>query len=122
MDQQKSNSKGRFATKLTDNELTDCVTYLWQKDTGLPCDIIVDCGKNYEFYNHPLCLYVVQGDSVKPILITKDSKKFEGSEPEEVVSFIKANYCYLRAFANNRIGASKFFEKIEEYKNTFSTL
>lgn len=108
-------NKSIFASKITDEELSEGVTYLTKSDTGLPCDIIVDCGKTYEYYNHPLCLYVVQGEDVIPVLISKDTRNNNSFVSPEVLNFIKTNYKYLKMFANNRIGAPRFFERIEKY-------
>lgn len=70
-----------------DEELTEGVTYLYAKNTGLPFDIIVDCGRTYEYCGHPLCLYIVNGDNVMPINITKNIK--HSSEcPIEIAMFI----------------------------------
>ena len=68
----KNDSEGKYASTLQDEELTEGVTYLYAKNTGLPFDIIVDCGRTYEYYGHPLCLYIVNGDNVIPINITKN--------------------------------------------------
>ena len=111
--------KEGFAVTLQDEELTEGVTYLHQKDTGLPCDIIVDCGKTYEYYNHPLCLYMVRENKVKPVVISKDvTPSIE--TPNEIVEFIKDNYDVLCAFANMEIDGPDFYDIIESYKNKAS--
>lgn len=87
----KNDSEGKYASTLQDEELTEGVTYLYAKNTGLPFDIIVDCGRTYEYYGHPLCLYIVNGDNVMPINITKNIK--HSSEcPIEIAMFIQDNY------------------------------
>ena len=106
-----------YAKTLQDEELTEGVTYLHQRDTGLPCDIIVDCGKTYECYNHPLCLYVVNGNNVYPVDIVKDTTS-SLEIPSEIVMFIKDNYDSLCAFANMEIDGPEFFDIIESYKNS----
>ena len=68
----KNDSEGKYASTLQNEELTEGVTYRYAKNTGLPFDIIVDCGRTYEYYGHPLCLYIVNGDNVMPINITKN--------------------------------------------------
>jgi hypothetical protein len=105
-----------YAKTLQDEELTEGVTYLHQRDTGLPCDIIVDCGKTYEYYNHPLCLYVVNGNNVYPVDIVKDTTS-SLEIPSEIIMFIKDNYDSLCAFANMEIDGPEFFDIIESYKN-----
>jgi hypothetical protein len=105
-----------YAKTLQDEELTEGVTYLHQRVTGLPCDIIVDCGKTYEYYNHPLCLYVVKGNNVYPVDIARSATSpFE--IPSEVLMFIEENYDSLCAFANMEIDGPDFFDIIESYKN-----
>ena len=106
-----------YAKTLQDEELTEGVTYLHQRDTGLPCDIIVDCGKTYEYYNHPLCLYVVNGNNVYPVDIVKDTTS-SLEIPSEIIMFIKDNYDSLCAFANMEIDGPEFFDIIESYKNS----
>ncbi len=86
-----------------------------QKNTGLPFDIIVDCGRTYEYCGHPLCLYIVNGDNVIPINITKNIK--HSSEcPIEIAMFIQDNYNALCAFANMEIDGPDFFDIIKDYK------
>ena len=98
-----------------DEVLTEGVTYLYAKNTGLPFDIIVDCGRTYEYYGHPLCLYIVNGDNVMPINITKNIK--HSSEcPIEIAMFIQDNYNALCAFANMEIDGPDFFDIIKDYK------
>lgn len=105
-----------YAKTLQDEELTECVTYLHQRVTGLPCDIIVDCGKTYEYYNHPLCLYVVKGNNVYPVDIARSATS-PSEIPSEVLMFIEENYDSLCAFANMEIDGPDFFDIIESYKN-----
>lgn len=108
-------SKNGYAKNLQDEELTEGVTYLHIEETGLPYDIIVDCGKTYEFYNHPLCLYIVNGNDVIPIDITEDIN-VSSNCPPEIVMFIKDNYGALCAFANMEIDGPDFFDIIKDYK------
>ena len=105
-------NKHLYAQTLQDEELTEGVTYLHQRDTGLPCDIIVDCGKTYEYYNHPLCLYVVNGNNVYPVDIVKETTS-SLEIPSEIIKFIKDNYNTLCAFANMEIDGPEFFDIIE---------
>lgn len=108
----KNNSEGKYASTLQDEELTEGVTYLYAKNTGLPFDIIVDCGRTYEYCGHPLCLYIVNGDNVMPINITKNIK--HSSEcPIEIAMFIQDNYNALCAFANMEIDGPDFFDIIK---------
>lgn len=109
-----------YAKTLQDEELTEGVTYLHQRDTGLPCDIIVDCGKTYEYYNHPLCLYVVNGNNVYPVDIVKDTTS-SLEIPSEIIMFIKDNYDSLCAFANMEIDGPEFFDIVESYKNSHTS-
>ncbi len=111
----KNNSEGKYASTLQNEELTEGVTYLYAKNTGLPFDIIVDCGRTYEYCGHPLCLYIVNGDNVMPINITKNIK--HSSEcPIEIAMFIQDNYNALCAFANMEIDGPDFFDIIKDYK------
>jgi hypothetical protein len=111
----KNDSEGKYASTLQNEELTEGVTYLYAKNTGLPFDIIVDCGRTYEYCGHPLCLYIVNGDNVIPINITKNIK--HSSEcPIEIAMFIQDNYNALCAFANMEIDGPDFFDIIKDYK------
>jgi hypothetical protein len=105
-------NKHLYAQTLQDEELTEGVTYLHQRDTGLPCDIIVDCGKTYEYYNHPLCLYIVNGNNVYPVDIVKETTS-SLEIPSEIIMFIKDNYDSLCAFVNMEIDGPEFFDIIE---------
>ena len=86
-------NKHLYAQTLQDEELTEGVTYLHQRDTGLPCDIIVDCGKTYEYYNHPLCLYIVNGNNY--MHTTADNQHFTkftyGQYGNELTKFLVEN-------------------------------
>ena len=112
----KNDSEGKYASTLQDEELTEGVTYLYAKNTRLPFDIIVDCGRTYEYYGHPLCLYIiVNGDNVIPINITK-SIKHSSECPIEIAMFIQDNYNALCAFADMEIDGPDFFDIIKDYK------
>lgn len=111
----KNDSEDKYASTLQDEELTEGVTYLYAKNTGLSFDIIVDCGRTYEYYGHSLCLYIVNADNVIPINITKNVK--HSSEcPVEIAMFIQDNYNALCAFANMEIDGPDFFDIIKDYK------
>lgn len=104
-----------YAKTLQDDELTEGVTYLHKRDTGLSRDIIVDCGKTHKYYNHPLCLYIVSGNDVFPVNIIRDTTSLHGV-PSDILMFIKDNYDALCSFANMEIDGPYFFDIIESYK------
>lgn len=107
--------ESNYAKTLQDEELTEGVTYLPSQETGLSCDIIVDCGKTYEIYGHPLCLYIVNGNKVIPIDITK-SISVSANCTLEITMFIRDNYKALCAFADMEIDGPDFFNIIKNYK------
>ena len=109
-------SHGGYAKTLQDEELKEGVTYLHTEETGLPNDIIVDCGKTYEYFEHPLCLYIVKGNNVIPIDITEDVSP-SADCPIEIAMFIKDNYDVLLAFANMDIDGPDFFDIVKDYKH-----
>lgn len=104
-----------FAKKRTDEELQDCVTYLKSDSTGLSCDIIVDCGETYKYFNHPLCLYIVNGEDVFPVLIAEQPSAPRGEKiPMDVIVFIQQNLQALRDLANLEISGDEFFDLIDK--------
>jgi len=110
-------SSDNYASKLDDEELSDGVTYLKTKDTGLSCDIIVDCGETYKLYNHPLCVYIVNGNDVEPVVVSSTPFSPKGkSVPTDVASFIQNCLSTLTGFANLKIDGGDFYDVIEGYK------
>lgn len=106
-------------TSRDDEELTEGVTYLRSSFTHLPCDIIVDSGKTYEWYHHPLCLFVVDGDNVVPVTIERQPRIMDGCKvPPEVLSFIMDNYDTLVKFGNLKMSGGVFFDKLRAYNAT----
>ena len=108
-----------FARTLGDEELSDCVTYMPSKDTKLPYDIIIDCGETYKYFKHPLCLYVVNGESndpnteVIPVTISKNPSVINGTNTLNVtpiINFIRDNEEYLIKLANLEISGPEFFD------------
>lgn len=103
--------------KITDEELTECVTYLPIEVTGLSADIIVDCGETYKYYDHPLCLFVVDGEDVYPVTISHNSSAIEEYNiPDDVVLFIRQNINTLIAFADLKIDGAEFFDSLKAWK------
>lgn len=104
------------ARKRSDKELSHGVTFLKDTDTGLSCDIIVDCGERYKKFNHPLCIYVVNGDEVVPVTVSEFPKTEEMNKvPIDVISFIIDNATLLKEFADMNISGPKFFNAIDSY-------
>ena len=107
---------GNCAKTRDDEELMEGVTFLDKKFTKLPCNIIVDTGETYKYYNHPLCLYVVDGDNVIPVTIESQPRIKEGYKvPPEVLPFIMDNITALTDVANFKISGSQFFDSIRMY-------
>lgn len=115
-----------YSSTLQDEELSEGVTYLHQKDTGLHSDIIVDCGKSYELYNHPLCLYIVNENNVIPVDIVPNIDANSSGIPEDITLFIRENYDALHAFADMVIDGPDFFDIVNNFKQSlvyhYSTL
>jgi len=116
---QKSNRKG-YSKTLQDEELSEGVTYLHQKDTGLHSDIIVDCGRTYELYEHPLCLYIVRDNDVIPVDIVPNIDAKSSGIAEDIVYFIRYNHAALQAFADMEIDASDFYDIVSSFKGSMT--
>ena len=107
-----------FPTTIHDEELSEGVTYLTTRDTNLSADIIVDSGETYMHYQHPLCLFVVDGEKVHPITISHNPSTIEEYEiPDDILLFIIQNISTLIDFANMRIDGSQFFTSLRAWKN-----
>ena len=119
----KKNDKSAFfkncPTRRYDDELTEGVSFISGKSVGLPCDIIVDTGATYKYYNHPLCLFVINGDKVIPVTIQEQPLAKEGAMvPVEVISFIIDNLKILTDVANLKISGGEFYRRLREYVNS----
>lgn len=112
-----------YAHKRTDEELQDYVTYLPQKDTGLSKDILVDTGENYKFFNHPLCIYIIDGENVYPVTVSNSPKSPTGIEiPMDIMFFVQRSVRILQEVADIKIGADIFFDYIENYKDQIGNI
>lgn len=112
--------EGNYATNRNSDELCDYVTYVRKRSTGLSKDIIVDCGENYKYYNHPLCVYVVEDDdiSVYPITVsTTPQAPFGNNAPSDIIAFIQNSVNILKGVADIEIGAGDFFNYLHEYRD-----
>lgn len=110
-------------TNRDDEELTEGVTYLSKEQTNLSVDIIVDCGETYKWYRHPLCLFIVNGDSVIPVTISQVPKGPNGVIiPPDVISFIKHNIKLLTDFANMVIDGPDFYDALSHRLNENETV
>lgn len=111
---------GNYATNRNNDELCDYVTYVHKRSTGLSKDIIVDCGENYKYYNHPLCIYVVGDDnvSVYPVTVsTTPQAPFGNNIPSDIVAFVQNSVNILKGVADIEIGAGDFFNYLHEYRD-----
>ena len=107
-------------TTIHNEELAEGVTYLTTRDTNLSADIIVDSGETYKHYQHPLCLFVVNGEKVHPITISLSPSTIGEYEiPGDILLFITQNISTLIDFANMKIDGSKFFTSLREWKKAF---
>ena len=107
-----------FPSTIHDKELSEGVTYLTTRDTNLSADIIVDSGETYKHYSHPLCLFVVDGETVHPITISPNPSAIGEYEiPDDILLFITQNISTLIDFANMKIDGSKFFTSLRAWKN-----
>lgn len=105
-----------YPKTIYDEELSEGVTYLTKKDTDLSVDIIVDSGETYKYYNHPLCLFVVDNDTVHPVTISPNpSSNDDYLIPKDVIAFIEQNFITLIDFANLKIDGSVFFDSLREW-------
>lgn len=109
------NNQSGYSSRITDVELTECVTYLHERETGLPCDVIVDTGESYKEYHHPLCLYVVEGEKVIPVDIVGDMEAVPDGVPSEILGFIRDNYDTLCLVADMEIDGYEFFDRLGEW-------
>ena len=111
------NKNDNFSTTIRDEELSEDVTYLPTKTTGLSHDIIVDCGETYRVFNHDLCLYVVNGDNVYPVLIAEQPTcPLNIDVPSDIKLFIQNNMDALIQFANMKIGGGDFFDILKSQR------
>lgn len=104
-----------YASRITDIELTECVTYLHSEETNLPCDIIVDTEETYKVFCHPLCLYVVEGEKVIPVDVVREIETVPDGVPAEIIGFIRDNYDTLCLVADMKIDGFGFFDRIEAW-------
>ena len=106
-----------YPKTISDEELSEGVTYLTKKDTDLSVDILVDSGETYKYYNHPLCLFIVDNDMVHPVTISHNpSSNNDYKIPNDVITFIEQNFIMLIDFANLKIDGSIFFNSLREWK------
>lgn len=108
-----------YATNRNNDELCNYVTYVHKRSTGLSKDIIVDCGENYKYYNHPLCIYVVEDDnvSVYPVTVsTTLQAPFGNNVTSDIIAFVQNSVNILKGVADIEIGAGDFFNYLHEYR------
>lgn len=108
-----------YATKRTNNELDEYVTYIEKDDSGLSKDIIVDCGENYKYYNHPLCIYVVEDDnmSVYPVTVSATPQApFGNNVPPDITAFVQNSVNILKGVADVTISGGEFFDYLDTYQ------
>jgi hypothetical protein len=103
-------------TSRWDKELSFGVSYIPSYETNLPCDIIVDTSGVYRHYNHPLCLFVVDGENVIPVTI-EEIPKAKGSYdiPISLSLFIVDNLEHLVSTANPMADTGDLYDAIENY-------
>jgi hypothetical protein len=66
--------------------------------------------------NNELCLYVVEGDNVYPVLISDTPTSPTGNEvPKDIATFIRDNIVILTQVADMEIDGGRFFDALEEY-------
>lgn len=103
-----------FAKTVYDDEFAEGVTFLSKKETNLPFDIFVDCGETYKYFNHPLCLYIVNGENVFPVILSENPYSPSGETvPKEVFDFIRQNLDILVNVANMTIDEGDFLKELE---------
>lgn len=111
-------NKGMYASNLNDDELSDGVTYLHTKDTGLSKDIIVDSAETYKYFNHPLCVYAVEADKAFPIIVSKNTySPFGQNVPNDIIMFVQYFANALKELADMNIDGGDFFDMVGKYKN-----
>lgn len=109
---------GIYARKLDDEELSDGVTYLYTKDTGLSKDIIVDSAETYKYFNHPLCIYVVEDNNVFPIVVSQTPfTPFKQKVSPDIIMFVQHFASTLKELADMDIDSGDFFDMIEQYRD-----
>lgn len=111
--------EGNYATNRNSDELCNYVTYVRKRSTGLSKDIIVDCGENYKYYNHPLCVYVVEDDdiSVYPITVsTTPQAPFGNNVPPDITAFVQNSVNILKGVADVTISGGEFFDYLDTYQ------
>jgi hypothetical protein len=81
-------------------------------------DIIIDTGEAYKYYKHPMCLYVVTGETVIPVTVSSNPKVYGDRDnvPSDVIQFIINNKTLLEDVANITIDSWDLFEGLEEYR------
>jgi len=112
-----SSDSKNYPRTIYDEEFKEGVTYLPTKDTSLSVDIIVDSGESYKYNNHPLCLFVVDGENVHPVTISLNPSTIGGYQiPDDVRDFIEQNISVLIDFANMKIDGPNFFALLNAWK------
>ena len=107
-----------FAKTVYYDEFAEGVTFLSKKETNLPFDIFVDCGETYKYFNHPLCLYIVNGENVFPVILSENPySPLGGTVPKEVFDFIRKNLDILVNVANMSIDEGDFLKELETQVN-----
>ena len=104
-------------------------TRLSSKETGLKNDIFVDDSSLYQEYNHPLWLYVLNGNddiydvipisiSYNPQILMKNPKlNFSRNDLRKIFIFIKKNKKALDDCANGFIDSFELIDKIRPINN-----
>lgn len=104
-------------------------TRLSSKETGLKNDIFVDDSSLYQEYNHPLWLYVLNGNndiydvipisiSYNPQILMKNPKlNFSRNDLRKIFIFIKKNKETLVDCANGFIDSFELIDKIRPINN-----
>ena len=113
-----------FATKRSNEEFDDYVTYVTKEDSGLSKDIIIDCGENYKYYNHPLCIYVVEDDnfSVYPVIVSSTPRApFGNSVPPDIIAFVQNSVEILKGIADVTMSGGEFFDYLDAYQERQKT-
>lgn len=113
----KTDDKQNFSTSIFDEELTEGVTYIHTTSTLLSKDIIADCGKTYEVYNHALCIYVVYDNRVIPVTVSSSPVVMSNDVVfPDILDFVKANETLLKQFADMEIDEGYFFDALAEIR------
>jgi hypothetical protein len=80
-------------------------------------NIIIDTGETYKYYKHPMCLYVVTGETVTPVTISSNPEVYGDRDhvSSDVIQFIIDNQTLLKQVADMTIDGWDFYDGIEKY-------